>query len=122
MPRSTAETVTCASSPGASPVTAIGTLHGLARLRQRRRADGDVELVRVAVDGEPREPDRPARHAPRLDVERTVGQRDRVGARPPVGADRERDDVVAGDEVDVDEALDLVADQRDGRLAGVAAS
>ncbi len=82
----------------------------LARLRQRRRAERDVELVRVAGDGEPGEPDRAAGHAPRLDVERAVGQRDRVGAGPPVGADRERHDVVARDEVDVDEALDLVAD------------
>ena len=57
-------------------------------------------------------------HAPRRDVERPVGQRDRIGARAPVGADRERHDIVAGDEIDVDEALDYVADERDRRLAG----
>ena len=35
-----------------------------------------------------------------------MGQRDRIGARAPVAADRERDDIVAGNEIDVDEALD----------------
>ena len=49
-----------------------------------------------------------------------MGQRHRIGARAPIGADRERHDVVARVEIDVDEALDRVADQRDRRLAGVA--
>ncbi len=93
--------------------------HRLARLRERRRVERNVELARVGRDAEPGEPDRPARHAPRGDVERPVGQRDRIGARAPVGADRERHDIVAGDEIDVDEALDDVADQRDRRLAGI---
>ena len=44
---------------------------------------------------EPGEADRPARHAPRRDVERPMGERDRIGAGAPVGADRERDDIVA---------------------------
>ena len=74
--------------------------------------------MRVAVDGEPGDADGAARHALGADVERAMGQRDGVGARPPVGADRERHDIVAGDEIDVDEALDHVADERDRRLAG----
>ena len=53
-----------------------------------------------------------------VDVERTVGQRDRIGAGAPIGADLERHDIVAGDEIDVDEPLEFVADQRDRRLAG----
>ncbi len=92
--------------------------HRLARLHERRRVERDGELARISRDPEPGEPDRPARHAPRGDVERPMGQRDRIGAGAPVGADRERHDVVAGDEVDVDQALDDVADQRDRRLAG----
>ena len=95
-----------------------GQRHRLARPRERRRVELDVERVRIAVDGEPRDADRAARHALGLNVERAMGQRDGIGAGAPVGADRERDDVVAGDEIDVDEALDFVADQRDGRLAG----
>ena len=95
-----------------------GQRHRLARPRERRRVELDVERVRAAIDGEPGDADRAAGHALGADVERTMGQRDGVGARAPVAADRERHDIVAGDEIDVDEALDLVADQRDGRLAG----
>ena len=94
-------------------------LKRLARLRQLRRAEGDVELAPLGADGEPGEPDGAAGHALRLDVERPVGQRHRIGARAPVGPDRERHDIVARDEVDVDEALDRVADERDRRLAGI---
>ena len=90
----------------------------LARLGQLRRAEGDVELAPLGADGEPGEPDGAAGHALGLDVERPVGQRHRIGARAPVGPDRKRHDVVARDEIDVDEALDRVADQRDRRLAG----
>ena len=46
-----------------------------------------------------------------------MGQRDRVGARAPVRADLERHDRVAFGEIDVDELLDLVADEGDRRLA-----
>ena len=95
-----------------------GKRHRLARPRELRRVERDVELVRVAVDGEPGDADRAARHALGADVERAMGQRDGVGAGAPAGADRERHDRVAGDEIDVDEALDFVADERDRRLAG----
>ena len=46
-----------------------------------------------------------------------MGQRDRIGARAPIGADLEGRHVVARLEVDVDELLDFVANQRDRRLA-----
>ena len=94
-------------------------LERLARLRECWRAEGDVELAPLGADGEPGEPDRAAGHALRLDVERPVSQRDRIGARTPIGPDRERYDVVAGDEVHIDEALDRVADQRHRRLANI---
>ena len=89
----------------------------LARPGLVRRVDRDVELVRGFVDAEPGEAERAAGHALGLDVERAMGQRDRVGARAPIRADLERHDIVAFDEIDVDELLDLVADQGDRRLA-----
>ena len=94
--------------------------HGqrLARPGLVRRLDRDVELVGGFVDREPGEAERAARHALGFDVERPMGQRDGVGAGAPVGADVERHDIVALDEIDVDELLQLVADQRDRRLAG----
>ena len=92
--------------------------HRLARPRERRRVELNVERMRISINGEPGDADRAARHALGLSVEWAMGQRDGVGARAPVGPDGERDDIVAGDEIDVDEALDFVADQRDGRLAG----
>ena len=95
-----------------------GQRHGLTRPRERRRIELDVERMRVAIDGEPGDTDRAARHAFGANIERTMGERDGVGAWPPVAADRERNDIVAGDKIDIDEALDFVADQRDGRLAG----
>ena len=95
-----------------------GQRHRLARPRQLRRVELDVERVRTAIDGEPGQPKRAAGHALRPNVERAMGQRDGVSAGTPVGSDRKRDDIVAGDKIDIDEALDLVADQRDRRLAG----
>ena len=91
--------------------------HRLARPRLLRRLNRDVELVGALVDREPGEAERAARHALGFDVERPMGQRDGVGAGAPVGADLERHDVVALDEIDVDELLQLVADQSDRRLA-----
>ena len=95
-----------------------GQRHRLTRPRQLRRVELDVERVRAGIDGEPGDAQRTARHALRPDVERAMGQRDGIGARAPIGPDRERHDVVAGDKIDVDEALDFVAHQCDGRLAG----
>jgi hypothetical protein len=95
-----------------------GERHGLPGTRERRRIEFDVERMRVAIDGEPGDADRAARHALGANVERTMGECDGIGPRPPVGADREGNDIVAGDEIDVDEALNSVADQRDRRLAG----
>src|ERR1700757_3925040 len=73
--------------------------------------------MRIPIDGEPGDADGAAWHALGANVERTMGQRYGVSAWAPVGADRDGKDVVAGDKIGVDEALDLVADQRDGRLA-----
>ena len=84
----------------------------MARPRQQRRVELDVERVRTAIDGEPGQPKRAAGHALRSNVERAMGQRDGVSAGAPVAPDRERHDVVAGDEIDIDETLDLVTDQR----------
>ena len=64
MPTSTAETVTRASSPGARPATVIGIAIGSRGFASGGRVEGDVELARVAADGEPGEPDRAAGHAP----------------------------------------------------------
>ncbi len=90
---------------------------GLARPGLVRRVDRDVELARALVDAEPGEAQRAAGHALGLDVERAMGQRDRVGARAPIRADLERHDIVALGEIDVDELLELVADQGDRRFA-----
>ncbi len=81
--------------------------HGLARLRHLGRAERDVELALRLLDAEPGE----------ADVERPMGERDSVGAGAPIGADLERRDIVAFDEVDVDELLYSVADDRNRRLA-----
>ena len=105
MPISTAATVTSASSPAASPPILIGSVELLARTRLFRRADRDFELARGGVDAEPGEPERAAGHALGFHVERTVGDRDRISARAPIGADLERHDIVAFDEIDVDELL-----------------
>ena len=94
-----------------------GQRHRLARPRERRRVERNIERMRTSIDGEPGQPKRAAGHALGFSIERAMGQRDGVGAGPPVAADRERDNIVSGDKIDIDEALDFIADQRDGRLA-----
>ena len=61
-----------------------GQRHGLARPRQLRRVELDVERMRTAIDGEPGDAKRAAGHAFRPNVERAMGQRDGVGAGAPV--------------------------------------
>ena len=56
-------------------------------------------------------------HALGANVERAMSERDGVSSGPPIAADREGNDIVARDKIRVDEAFDLVADQRDGRFA-----
>ncbi len=93
---------------------------GLARPRLVRRGDGQLQLARGLVDLEPGDAHGARRHALLLDVERALGDRDRIGAGAPIAADVERHDIVALLEVDLDQLLQFVADQRDRRLAGVA--
>ena len=81
------------------------------------RAERDVQLARLVVDGEIDQPQRATRHPLGLHVERAVGDRHRIGARAPIGADFESDGIVTHLQVDIDELFELRADQRDGRLA-----
>jgi len=95
-----------------------GEGHRFARPRELWRVELDIERVRTWIDGEPGQPKRTARHALRPNVEWAMGQRNGIRAGAPIGADSKRDNVVSRDEIDIDETLDLVADQRDRRLAG----
>ncbi len=103
MPTSTAATVTSASSPAARPPILIGTVSGWRGRVFSGASIATSSLCAPSSIAEPGEAQRAAGHALGLDVERAMGQRDRVGARAPVGADLERHDIVALGEIDVDE-------------------